>query len=215
MEFAPRVIFRIFGLPITETVTVTWIIMVVLIIFAYYGGKSLKKKPGTFQIIIELIVDGVNGLTKSTMGEEKISFAPYMGTLALFLALANLIGLLSFRPPTADLNTTFALSIMTFIATQYFGLRSRGLGYLKGFAQPFVFLLPLNIIGEIANPISLSFRLFGNIVGGLIIMNLVYSVMPIIVPILPHIYFDVFAGLLQTFIFVMLSMVFISGAMDD
>lgn len=215
MEYAPKVIFYIYGLPITETITVTWIIMAVLLILAWLGGKNLERIPRTFQNIMEIIVDGINGLTKSTMGEDKMFFAPYMGTLALYLVVANLSGLLGFRPPTADLNTTFALSILTFLATQYFGLRSKGFDYLKGLAEPFVLLLPLNIIGELANPISLSFRLFGNIVGGLIIMSLIYSVTPIVVPVLPHIYFDVFSGLLQTFIFVMLSMVFISGAMDD
>ncbi|MCR1900208.1 F0F1 ATP synthase subunit A [Irregularibacter muris] len=214
MEYAPKVMFYIFGLPITETITTTWLIMLVIILLAWLGGRNLEKIPGTFQNIMEILVDAINGLTKSTMGEDKMKFAPYMGTLALYLAFANLSGLLALRPPTADLNTTLALALMTFFATQYYGLRSKGVGYLKGFIEPFPLLLPLNIIGEIANPISLSFRLFGNIVGGVIIMGLLYSVLPIVVPVLPHIYFDVFSGLLQTFIFLMLSMVFISGAMD-
>ncbi|RBP37804.1 F0F1 ATP synthase subunit A [Garciella nitratireducens] len=215
MEYAPKVMFHVFGFPITETVTTTWIIMAVIIFIAWLGGRKLEKVPGKFQNIMELVVDGVNSLTKSTMGEDKLSFAPYMGALAFYLAFANLIGLIGLRPPTADLTTTFALSLLTFFMTQYFGLRSKGLGYIKGFAQPFILLLPINIIGEIANPISLAFRLFGNIVGGLIIMSLVYSVVPLILPVLPHAYFDVFSGLLQTFIFVMLSMVYISGAMED
>jgi F-type H+-transporting ATPase subunit a len=94
-------------------------------------------------------------------------------------------------------------------------MKAKGIGaYLKGFAEPIFILLPLNIIGELATPISLSFRLFGNILGGVIIMYLLYSAVPVLIPILPHIYFDLFAGILQTFIFVMLSMVFISLAMD-
>jgi F-type H+-transporting ATPase subunit a len=214
MEYAPRVMFYIFGFPITEVVTTTWIIMLVLIVFGWLGGRNLKKIPSTFQNIIELIVDSINKLTETTMGGDKLGFAPYMGTLALFLAIANLSGLLGIRPPTADLNTTFALSLLTFIAVQYFGIKSKGKDYFKGFIEPFVLMFPLNVIGELANPISLSFRLFGNILGGLIIMALIYSAAPIIAPILPHIYFDLFSGVLQTFIFVMLTMVFISMAMD-
>lgn len=215
MEYAPQVVFHIFGLPVTETVTTTWLIMLVIILIAWLGGRNLEKVPGKFQNVMELIVDGINGLTRSNMGEDKMQFAPYIGTLAFYLAIANLVGLLGFRPPTADLNTTFALALLTFFMTQYFGLKAQGGKYIKGFAQPFALLLPINIIGEIANPISLAFRLFGNIVGGYIIMSLIYSVIPIIVPVPLHAYFDVFAGLLQTFIFMMLTMVYVSGAMEE
>lgn len=215
MEYAPQVVFHIFGLPVTETVTTTWLIMLVIILIAWLGGRNLEKIPGKFQNVMELIVDGISGLTRSTMGEDKMGFAPYIGTLGFYLVIANLIGLIGIRPPTADLNTTFALSLITFFMTQYFGLRSQGVGYLTGLAKPFAILLPINIIGEIANPISLAFRLFGNIVGGYIIMSLVYSVMPIIVPVPLHAYFDVFSGVLQTFIFMMLTMVYVSGAMEE
>lgn len=218
----PRIVFHLFGLPITNTVTNTWIIMALITVFCWFGGRNLKKVPGKFQTIVEMIVSGINGLTKSTMGEKNIGFAPYMGALAIFLAIANLSGLVGLRPPTADLNTTLALALLTFFLTQFFGIKSKGVGgYLKGFFEPMPFLLPLNIIGELANPVSLSFRLFGNMLGGLIIMGLLYSALMglfsflgIGIPIIFHLYFDVFSGLLQTFIFVMLSMVFISMAMD-
>ncbi len=161
------------------------------------------------------------------MGEDKIRFAPYIGTLMMYLAFANLAGLLAVRPPTADLNTTLALALMTFFLIHFNGLRSKGLlGYLKGFIEPFPMLLPINILGELATPISLSFRLFGNIVGGMIIMSLIYTALggaltiggigflQLGIPAVLHVYFDLFSGLLQTFIFAMLSMIFISRAMD-
>lgn len=228
--FGPRVIFEIGTIPVTETVVVTWIIMAVLIVLSIAFTRNFEKVPKGAQNVVEMIVDTLNKFTIQTMGEDKKGFAPYMGTLFIFLIVANLIGLLGLRPPTADINTTFALSILTFTLTVGNGIRRKGIGtYLKGFFEPMPFLLPLNILGEIANPISLSFRLFGNIVGGLIIMSLVYgglaglstkiglATIPIFqvgIPAALHAYFDIFSGLLQSFIFVMLSMVFISSSMD-
>jgi len=229
--FGPRVVFEFGnGIVITETVTVTWFIMFVLVVFSILATRNLQKVPKGMQIITEAIVDGINGLTKQTMGEHRINFAPYVGTLILFIMLANIAGLFGLRPPTADANTTLSLAIMTFFMIHGFGIISKGLGgYLKGFLEPMWFLLPLNIIGELATPISLGFRLFGNIVGGMIIMGLLYGALgglttflfginiPFLqvgIPAFLHIYFDLFAGLLQSFIFTMLTMVFVSIAMD-
>lgn len=229
--FGPRVVFNLpGGIPVTETVTVTWFIMVVLIVGAYLVTRNLQRVPKGKQLVAETLVSSINGLVKQTMGPDKMSFAAYMGTLLIFLAIANIAGLFGVRPPTADVNTTLSLAIMTFIMTHVFGTKSKGLGsYLKSFTEPIPFLLPLNILGELANPISLGFRLFGNIVGGLIIMSLLYGMLsgftemflgigvPILqigVPAVLHIYFDLFAGLLQSFIFTMLTMVFVAMAMD-
>lgn len=228
--FGPRIIWEIGNIPISETVVVTWIIMAVLILFSIAVTRNFEKIPKGVQNVVEMLVDSVNKFTVQTMGEDKKGFAPYMGTLFLFLLIGNLIGLIGLRPPTADVNTTFALSIITFALTQFNGIRIKGIGkYIKGFFEPFPLLLPLNILGELANPISLAFRLFGNIVGGIIIMSLVYGALaglsdmiglaniPIFqagIPVVLHAYFDIFSGVLQSFIFVMLSMVFISGAME-
>ncbi len=230
--FGPRIVFMIPGtdIPVSETVTVTWFIMAVIMILSILATRNLKRVPTGSQVVTEGIVTGVRKLTAQTMGEKNIGFAPYVGMLLFFLAFANLAGLIGLRPPTADVNTTMALALMTFFMTHFFGFKSKGLGsYLKGFLEPIPLLLPLNILGELANPISLSFRLFGNIVGGLIIMNLLYGALggltqmllkisiPIFqlgIPAVLHIYFDLFAGLLQSFIFAMLTMVFVSMAMD-
>lgn len=228
--FGPNIVFTLPGnVPVTETVTVTWFIMAVLAVFSYFATRNFDKVPKKFQNVVELLVESIYNLTAQTMGEDKIRFAPYMGTIIIFIAISNLSGLLGLRPPTADVNTTLALAIMTFVMVHYNSVKSNGLGtYLKGYLEPLPALLPLNIIGELANPISLSFRLFGNIVGGLIIMNLLYGALaslsgslglsiPIFqagIPAVLHIYFDLFAGLLQSFIFTMLTMVFIAMAMD-
>lgn len=230
LEFGPRVAFHIGDFPISETVTVTWFIMAALLIFSIVATRNLKKEAKGFQVIVETIVKGVNNLASQNMGEHNSYWAPYVGTLIIFLAISNLIGLVGLRPPTADLNTTMCLAILTFVLTQTFGIKSKGIGgYGKGFLQPMPFLLPLNIIGELANPISLGFRLFGNITAGVIIMSLLYgalgaateALLGLTVPILQagipsvlHIYFDLFSGVLQSFIFTMLTMVFISGAME-
>ena len=218
-SFGPVIFYETsFGLKITETLVVSWIIIGVLILSSYLLTRNLKKVPTGVQNILEMLVGGVYSLVKSTMGAEHIYFAPYIGTLMLYLAASNLCGLTGFmRPPTADLNTTFGLALITFFMCHIKGIQSKGIkSYLKGFT-------------EIANPISLSFRLFGNLVGGLIIMSLVYGALsslssmlfgwnvPILqlgFPVLLHMYFDVFSGLLQTFIFGMLTMVYISSSTE-
>lgn len=239
--FGPRIVWdsgwKVPGLEflgtfqLTETVTITWLIMIALIVFSILSTKKLEKVPKRLQLVLEILVGAVNNLTAQTMGEDKKNFAPYMGTILLFLAIANLSGLIGLRPPTADVNTTVGLALMTFTMIHVNGVRKKGIGkYLKGFTQPFIPMLPLNIIGELATPISLGFRLFGNIIGGLIIMNLIYSalaalssmlfgptMLPIFqagVPAVLHVYFDLFAGVLQSFIFTMLTMVYVSMAMD-
>ncbi len=228
--FGPRVAFYIGDIPVTETVTVTWFIMFLVTVFAVISTRHLKREASGLQVVVEQIVKTINNLTVQNMGEHNLVWAPYVGTLLIFIGLSNIIGLFGLRPPTADLNTTMCLSIMTFVLTQTFGVKSKGIkGYSKGFLQPMPFLLPLNIIGELANPVSLGFRLFGNIVAGVIIMTLLYGALgsfttallgttiPFLqagVPAVLHIYFDLFAGLLQSFIFTMLTMVFISGAME-
>jgi len=204
---------------INTTVVVTWIIMLVLILFSLLVKRALSKVPGTLQFIAEMLVEGTHWLVDSTMGEGRRGFAPYIFTLTIYLLIANLTGLVGIRQPTADLNTTFALALITFVLVHYHGIKAKGgLGYIKDFFQPFVFMFPLNIISEIALPVSLSFRLFGNMLGSLIIMALLYAAAAPLIPVIGHMYFDIFAGLIQMFIFVMLTITFITlqmGVMED
>jgi len=207
---------------IPDSVFNVWLVALVLIIFAIVVNKKIKEasideKPSSFLNIVELMVELVQSLVKSTMGEQNLGFAPYIFTLFFFLITANLFGLTGLTPPTSDYSVTFSLALITFALSQYWLFKNAGglKGYLKGYTEPMAFLTPLNVIGDLANPVSLSFRLFGNIMGGGIIMTLLYSALGYFAPIVTaplHIYFDIFSGVLQAFIFTMLSMIFIGGA---
>lgn len=224
---------------ITESMINSWIICSILILFAIgvrIAMRSPKKIPDTFQNIMEFIVSALDDFAVSTMGEKGKRFGSFYGSMLIFIFICNISGLLIgpniarplpgdpkvlftfMRPPTADFAVTFSLALITFMMIQGFGIKEKGvLTWLKGFTEPMWGLTPLNLIGELANPISLSFRLFGNILGGTIIMGLYYN-LPwyalVGIPVVLHGYFDIFAGVLQAFIFVMLSMTFVSSSME-
>lgn len=217
---------------ISETVVVSWMIMAALAIASYFLTRNLKKVPTSkSQILLESAVMTLVKLVTENMGEKTVkkmpNMIPYIGSLFLFFACSNLIGLLGFRSPTTDIDTTLAWALITFFMIYYAGIKASGLSYFKGLLEPIPVLLPLNIIGEIAKPISLTFRPFGNILGGSVIMALLYQFLgwvstlipgitipigQLVIPVPLHLYFDLFAGVLQAFIFVMLTMVFVGNA---
>lgn len=222
---------------VTESLIVSFFICCMLVLIAlvvrFFIGKP-KKIPAGVQNVMEFIVELLDNFTVSSMGEKCIGFSSFYGSMFIYIIVSNLAGLflgpvvdssgaISFgfmRPPTADLAVTFSLAILTFFMIHYFAIRAKGVGsWLKGFTEPMWLLTPINLIGEISTPISLGFRLFGNVLGGTIIIGLYYAMLPVWallgIPIALHGYFDVFAGALQAFIFVMLSMTFVSNAMDD
>lgn len=230
MDFGAKIITNIGGVNITQTMMNTWIIIIFLTIVALIIRSKINKfteVPTTkLQNIVELIIESMENFTIQNMGEQYKYFGNWFFGVFCFILTSNYIGLLSFRAPTADLGTTLALALVTFTLIHFMGIKANKGAYFKGYFEPFALLLPLNIIGEIATPISLSLRLFGNILGGTIIMGLVNSALRQtnviiqvigfggITPIL-HAYFDVFAGFLQTFIFVILSMTFIKDKIGD
>lgn len=210
---------------LSESITSILIVAIVLIVLALVVNSKLKKAsineaPTGFLNAIEAYLDIVNGLVESTMGKRNMVFAPYIFTLFSLLILSNISGLVGLTAPTSNYSVTLTLALVTFFMVQVIGIKSSGglFKYLKGFFEPFALLSPLNIIGELANPVSLSFRLFGNILSGGLIMALLNSALgmatPLIAPVF-QIYFDIFSGILQAFIFVMLTMVFVSGARND
>jgi len=223
------------NLKISETVIVSWFIIAALALVSFFLTRNLKKVPTTKrQVFLEYAVGVLYDMVNNTMGEKVVkrmpNIVPYIGSLFLFFACSNLIGLLGFRSPTTDIDTTLAWALITFFMIYFTGIKFNGLAYFKGLLEPLPFLLPLNIIGEIAKPISLTFRPFGNILGGAVIMALIYqflgwlsSLIPgigtipigqLVIPVPLHLYFDLFAGLLQSFIFIMLTMVFVSNAAE-
>lgn len=230
MDFGAKIIANVGGVNITQTMMNTWIILIFLTIVALILRAKINKftdVPTTkLQNIVEFIIETMENFTIQNMGEKYKYFGNWFFGIFCFILVSNYIGLLSFRAPTADLGTTLALSLSTFTLIHFMGIKVNGGAYFKGYMEPMPLLLPLNIIGEIATPISLSLRLFGNILGGTIIMGLINSALQnghvilqiigfgAITPVL-HAYFDVFAGFLQTFIFVILSMTFIKDKIGE
>lgn len=234
MKYTQWVIEFANGFKISETVVTSWIIMVALIIIAFLLTRNLQPVPTTKrQIMLEYAVGSLRGLIHSNMGDDiekrMPNIFPYIGSLFLFFVCSNLIGLLGFKSPTTDVDTTLAWALITCFLIYYEGVKAKGPGYFKGLLEPVPLLLPLNIVGEFARPISLTFRPFGNILGGTVIMGLLYQLLAFISSLIPnvsipflqllipvplHLYFDLFAGCLQAFIFIMLTMVFVSNSTE-
>ena len=224
-HLGPRKIFGIGDFFITETVIYFWIIAAIMITFALIATRKLSQKPKGIQLVAEYIVEFVYNFTEGAMGKRNSNFSPYIGTLFIFLILANSLGLWGLRPVTADVNTTFALAIITFTLVHFNSIKSKGIvGYVRHLSAPYPFMLPINLVGELAFPISLSFRLFGNIAGGMIIMALIFTglesvseslslsipFLQFMIPLPANLFFDIFEPILQGFVFTMLTMVFIS-----
>ena len=206
-----------------QTVVNTWLIMLFLIIVAIVVRIKLRKMediPSGFQNAVEAIIETFENFVKSMAGEKLGFIAPWFFMVFVFILTSNFSAVLGLRPPTADWATTFALALATFSLIHIVGVKFRGGEYFKSLLGPTPALapliLPLNIIGELARPISLSFRLFGNVLAGLILMSLIYALLPMFLlfglPVALHAYFDIFVGALQTFIFCALSLAFIGAA---
>ncbi|MGI6366590.1 MAG: F0F1 ATP synthase subunit A [Bacillota bacterium] len=210
-----RTVFTLFGLPITESVVNTWLVMAVLIILALVLRRNFQLYPDKRQNVAEIVVEALSGLVASTMGPKNKGFMPYIATVFFLLFFSNVLGVFGLRPPTADFSVTIAYGIVTFFCIHYYALKAKGWSYLKGMAEPFIFLLPMNIIGEVAKPFSLGMRLYGNLLGGSVIMAMISGAIALFVPAVASIYFDLFSAVLQSFIFIMLTMVFIAIAKDD
>jgi F-type H+-transporting ATPase subunit a len=228
-HIGPRIVLKFSdNFFVTETVFFAVIIAVIIAVVLCLLARKLTKIPGRRQVVAEFIVKMIYNLVEGTMGKHCLGYAPYIGTLFIFLILCNMGGLFGIRPPTADVNFTFACAAVTFILIQSAAIRSHGvIGYIKHFGEPYPFLFPIKVVEEISFPISLSFRLFGNILGGVIIMALLFQLMefvsekllhlPIpllqaIVPLPGNFFFDIFEPILQAFIFSMLTMAFIAKA---
>ncbi len=206
---------------LTTTHVSLLIICVGLILFALIVRLNLKDtdgKPGALQNVAELIVEMLDGMVHSSMGSKGIPYRNYLGTLFAFLLISNLSGLLGLRPPTADYGVTLGLGLITFTLVQFNNIRYNKFGAFTDLFKPLPFLFPINFIGEIATPISLSLRLFGNVLAGTVIMALIYGLLSqvaILWPGILHVYFDIFSGAIQAYVFCMLTMVFIQNKIPD
>ena len=209
---------------ITTTHVCLTIVFIVLIAFAIVANRIIKKAdykkaPTGMLNVIELMVETVDNLVLSNMGEKLApKFRNYIGVIFMLLLTCNLSGLFGLRPPTADYGVTLPLALITFVMIQYQGIKWQKWGKLKGLFEPIFLFFPVNVISEFATPISLSLRLFANILSGTMMMALIYGLLPkfilIVWPAALHAYLDVFAGALQAYVFAMLTMVFIANATE-
>ncbi|MCQ2492656.1 MAG: F0F1 ATP synthase subunit A [Lachnospiraceae bacterium] len=213
--------YELFGqtLWITTTHVCLLIVMLVIMGFCIAAGRCMKKAsevPGVFQNIVELIVEMLDGMSGSVMGKYSVKFRNYIGTIFIFIFLSNISGLFGLRPPTADYGVTFALGIITFVLIHYNQFKYQKVrGVIQGLCDPWPIWAPINIIGELAVPISLSLRLFANVLSGVVMMALIYGLLSKIAIIWPaalHVYFDLFSGAIQTYVFCMLTMTYITNA---
>ncbi|MBQ8765001.1 MAG: F0F1 ATP synthase subunit A [Clostridia bacterium] len=233
----PKILFEIpvlGGIPITETILNGWIVVAVVTIFCFILGRNLStRNPSKRQMLAEKAVTMLRDLVKTTMGEHNLFFLPYVGALFSYSILSSMMGIFGLRAPTGDINTTVAFALIAFFLIQFYGIKNNGLGgWLKGFIEPVPFMLPLNLVGELANPISMAFRHFGNIASGIVITILIYGALaglsrivlgwiPVIgsipflqvgIPAFLSLYFDLFSSFLQAYIISMLTMVYVGNA---
>ena len=202
-----------------EHVTYAWLVMAILIVISFLASRSVKMVPGGVQNLMESVVAGIDGLLEDTMGKEGKAYFPLIATFALFILVSNLIALIpGFYPPTANLNTNAALALTVFVMTHVIGFKKHGIAYLKHFMGPILWLAPLifiiEIIGHIARPLSLSLRLFGNMYGHEIVLMIFVGLVPFLLPV-PMMLMGVLVAFIQTFVFALLAMNYIAGALEE
>lgn len=200
-------------------VTYTWLVMAILVVVAFLATRTISIVPSGMQNFMETVVTGVEGLIVETMGEEGKAYFPLIATIALFILVSNLIALIpGFYPPTANLNTNLALALIVFAMTHIIGFRKHGPAYLKHFMGPVLVLAPLifiiEIIGHLARPISLTLRLFGNMYGHEIVLMIFLGLVPLFLPV-PMMLMGVLIAFIQTFVFTLLTMIYIAGALEE
>jgi F-type H+-transporting ATPase subunit a len=212
-ELIPHVVLSLGPLQVTSTVVNTWIIMAVLAVLFIVLGRRLKVRPTRFQNALEWLVEMIDGMIAEMIPGRSRQFLPLVGTLAVFIAAANLAGLIpGLRSPTTDLNTPLALAIVVFFSVHYFGLRQHGIvGHFRHYVEPIFIMLPIEIASEMARTLSLTFRLFGNILGEEIVIAVFFLILPLLIPV-PMMLFSIFTSVLQAYVFATLTIVYLSGA---
>jgi len=221
-EHGTAALFEIFGLRVSSFVTTMWGIMAVILIFSYFATRNLKRVPTGAQNVMEFIIQTLLDFFAGIMGMKHAKqFLPILATFFMFILFSNYSGLLpmsghlpGLAAPTSTLSVTAGLAIVVFFCTHFFGVKEKGLGYFKHFLQPVAFLLPLMIIEEFVRPLSLSLRLYGNIFGEEMVTAQLFAMVPLGVPLLMQI-LGILMGLIQAFVFTLLTAVYLGGATAD
>ena len=223
--------------PITETQVNSWLVMVTIFFFCRWLTHGLRPEGGTRrQHVAEWIVEQTDGLVQSNMGDYFKDFSPFIGAVLALSAFSSLRSLLGLFPPTSDINVTAGWALLVFFLITYYKMKCGPLHYLKSFGEPVAFLAPLNVISEFATPVSMAFRHYGNILSGTVISVLMAAALQgltqlllgwlpgflgefpffrIGLPAVLSVYFDLFSGCLQAFIFAMLTMLYVAGGFPE
>ncbi len=204
------------GIPVDESCVVTWIIMAVIVLVCFLLTRNLKvSNISRRQAAVEYIVTWLESLVRGCVGEGGERYVPYLITVLIYVAFANIVGVFGFKPPTKSLNVTLALAIMSIVLVQVASIRAKGAkGWLKSFKEPVAVVTPFNILDLVTRPLSLCMRLFGNVLGAFVIMEILDTVVPIFVPAICSLYFDFFDGILQAYVFVFLTGMYIKEAIE-
>ena len=204
------------GIDVLESIVVTWIIMAVLILISIFLTWNMKiDHISKRQAVAELIVTRLTGIVDGMVGRKAKRYVPYLTTVLVYIGIANIIGLFGFKSPTKDLNVTIALSVMSIVLVEAAGIYHLGVKrWLHKFTEPIAIVTPINILEIFTRPLSLCMRLFGNVLGAFVIMELIKIVVPVILPAVFSCYFDLFDGLLQAYVFVFLTALYISEEIE-
>jgi F-type H+-transporting ATPase subunit a len=197
----------------------TWFLMILLFLCSYLATRRINIYPGRFQNVMEVVVGGFDSLMHDVMGHEARKFFPLIATIGLFILTSNLLGLIpGFSSPTANINTNAAMALVVFVTTHFIGIKVHGIKYIKQFLGPVWWLAPImfviEIVSHLVRPLSLTLRLFGNIEGGHIVVAVLFLLAPFLVP-LPILLLKILISVIQTLVFMLLSMMYIAGAMEE
>lgn len=206
-------------IPFPAHVTYTWLTMIFLAAISFLATRRMDIYPNKVQNVMEVVIGALDNLLIETMGPHGKAYFPLIATLGLFILTSNLIGLIpGFESPTSNLNTTVSMALCVFFMTHIVGVKIHGAKYLKQFMGPVWWLtplmMPIEIVSHLSRPLSLSVRLFGNIQGGHIVLAVLFILVPLLVP-LPILILKIFISIIQTLVFVLLSMMYIAGAMEE
>ena len=204
------------GMEVAESTVITWVIMEFIVLLSIWLTRDLKvNQISKRQAVAEFIVTWLQNFVRGMIGEEAKEYVPYLVSVLIYIALSNVIGLFGLKPPTKDLNVTVALSLMSIILIEASGIRKKGVKkWFKSFAEPVAVIAPINVLEIFIRPLSLCMRLFGNVLGAFVIMELIKQILPVGLPLPFSFYFDIFDGLIQAYVFVFLTSLFIKEAVE-
>jgi len=202
-----------------DAISYTWLIMVFLFALSFFAARAIQTVPSGMQNFMEVVISGIENMVVETMGEKGRPYFPLVATIGIFVLVSNLIGLIpGFFPPTANINTPAACALIVFFSTHIVGIKHHGISYIKHFCGPVIWLAPImffiEIIGHLSRPLSLTLRLFGNMNGHELVLLIFFGLAPCLVP-LPMMLMGVLVSFIQAFVFMLLTMIYIAGALEE